>query len=129
MRTIRPVALITLLALCALSRAAEPVPTPMPTPEPGMRQPPVKTTLTVEQQLGNLQQQVATLQAQVAELRSVILVSGNSVMIRSNQDLTLQVNRHLKSNVAGNTHLRSGGEIRIEASGNLVMRAPAILQN
>lgn len=129
MRTIRPLALISLMVLCALSRAAEPVPTPMPTPEPGMRQPPVKTALTVEQQLGNLQQQVATLQAQVAELRSVILVSGTSVMIRSNQDLTLQVNRHLKSNVAANTLLKSGGQTTIEASGTLALKGSTIQQN
>lgn len=125
MRTIRPVALISMLALCALARAAEPV----PTPQPGVRQQPMKPTLTVEQQLGNLQQQVATLQAQVAELRSVLLVSGNTLTIRTNEDLNLQVGRDLNSNVSANTSLRSSGQVKIEASGTLVLKGSTIQQN
>lgn len=93
MRSIRPYAVISLLAVCVLPRAAE------PQVELDRRQ-----LATVEQ----LQKQIATLQAQVAELRSVLQISqgnvqllGNSVSIVSSSTLAVQAGTNLTASVGG----------------------------
>lgn len=115
MRTIRPVALMSLLALCALSRAAEPVPKPGST----IRQPaPPIPALSVEQ----LQKEVATLQAQVAELRSVLQVSqgdvrlqGNSVTIVSGTNLAVQAGSNLAASIGGNASVQVAKDLNVVA--------------